>query len=100
MTVSSDHKRANLRDVARKSGVSVATVSRVLNAPGKVAPETRDRVLSAMEDLRFVPSAAARAINSGRTRIVGALIPTLDSSIFARGFSNLSKAVWPIAACR
>lgn len=89
MTSPSVTKRANLRDVARKSGVSVATVSRVLNSSGKVASETRDRVLQTIEDLRFVPSAAARAINSGRSRIVGALIPTLDNSIFARFLENL-----------
>lgn len=93
MTVSSDTKRANLRDVARKSGVSVATVSRVLNAPEKVAAITRNRVLEAMDDLRFVPSAAARAINSGRTRIVGALIPTLDNAIFARVLEHLEASL-------
>lgn len=81
--------RPNLKDVARKSGVSVATASRVLNDPEKVSSGTRDRVLSAIEELRFVRSAAARAINSGRSRIVGALIPTLDNAIFARVLDGL-----------
>ena len=82
-------KRPNLRDVARRSGVSAATVSRVLNSPEKVSSETRDRVLSAIEELRFVRSAAARAINSGRSRVVGALTPTLDNAIFARVLEGL-----------
>ncbi|MEO1531178.1 MAG: LacI family DNA-binding transcriptional regulator [Pseudomonadota bacterium] len=77
-------KRSTLRDVARRSGVSVATVSRVLNAPMRVSQATRERVQSAITELRFFPSAAARAINSGRTRLVGALVPTLDNAIFAR----------------
>jgi LacI family transcriptional regulator len=82
-------RRSNLKDVARKSGVSVATVSRVLNSPEKVSSETRERVLSAIEELRFVRSAAARAINTGRSRVVGALIPTLDNAIFARVLDGL-----------
>lgn len=76
-------KRANLRDVARMAEVSVATVSRVLNAPDVVRKDTRQRVEAAIQQLGFHPSAAARAINRGRTQIIGALIPTLDSDIFA-----------------
>lgn len=78
-----EKKRANLRDVARAAEVSVATVSRVLNSPAVVQEETRKRVEKAIAELGFHPSAAARAINSGRTKIIGALIPTLDSDIFA-----------------
>ncbi len=82
-------KRPTLKDVARRSGVSVATASRVLNSPDKVSAETRERVLAAIDELRFVRSAAARAINSGRSRVVGALIPTLDNAIFARVLDGL-----------
>lgn len=89
MTEKETKKRANLRDVARAAGVSVATVSRVLNTPEAVSKNTRDRVQQAIESLHFVPSAAARAINSGRTRVVGALVPTLDNAIFARFLSAL-----------
>ncbi len=78
-----EKKRANLRDVARIANVSVATVSRVLNTPKVVQQDTRERVEAAITELGFHPSAAARAINSGRTRIIGALIPTLESDIFA-----------------
>lgn len=82
-------KRANLRDVAKAAGVSVATVSRVLNSPQVVSEITRTKVQTAIEALSFVPSAAARAINSGRTRVVGALVPTLDNAIFARFLAAL-----------
>ncbi|GMG83144.1 LacI family DNA-binding transcriptional regulator [Paralimibaculum aggregatum] len=83
MTVRRGKKRANLRDVARAAEVSVATVSRVLNTPDVVQAETRRRVEAAMAELHFVRSAAARAINTGRSKILGALIPTLDNAIFA-----------------
>lgn len=66
------------------AGVSVATVSRVLNKPTVVSKATRENVERAIETLKFVPSSSARAINSGRTRLVGALIPTLDHAIFSR----------------
>ncbi len=84
-------KRANLRDVAKAAGVSVATVSRVLNSPSAVSERTRSKVEEAIERLSFVPSAAARAINSGRTRFVGALVPTLDNAIFSRFLDALER---------
>ncbi|WP_415919514.1 LacI family DNA-binding transcriptional regulator [Tateyamaria sp. SN6-1] len=80
-----------MRDVARQAGVSVATVSRVLNGTSPVAAATRERVEAAVDALRFVPSPLARAINSGRTHIVGALVPTLDHAIFARYLNALEE---------
>ena len=91
MQRNTNRKRANLRDVANAAGVSVATVSRVMNAPETVAEKTRKRVEEAMNSLHWVPSAAARAINTGRTRFVGALVPTLDNAIFARVLASLES---------
>ncbi len=85
------YKRANLRDVARHANVSVATVSRVLNKSDRVSKATRERVQSAIEALGFVPSAAARTLNSGRSRTIGALVPTLTHSIFARYLDALEE---------
>ena len=89
MTRALTKKRSNLRDVAARAGVSVATVSRVLNSPDKVATETRNRVEAAITQLRFIPSAAARAMNRGRSGTVAALLPTLDHSIYARVVNGL-----------
>ncbi|SLN73807.1 Ribose operon repressor [Falsiruegeria litorea R37] len=93
MTDVSGKKRVNLRDVAKAAGVSVATVSRVLNSPNAVTEKTRTRVQEVIDQLNFVPSAAARAINSGRTRFVGALVPTLDNAIFARFLAALERTL-------
>lgn len=93
MTGNPNKKRANLRDVAHAAQVSVATVSRVLNSPQIVTKETRERVEAVIEELRFVPSAAARAINSGRTRLLGALIPNLESDIFTMTVSSIEQTL-------
>lgn len=68
---------AKLEDVARVAGVSTATASRVLNSPGKVQADTRERVEAAIRSLNWIPHGAAKALASLRTRTVGALIPTL-----------------------
>jgi len=71
-------------DVARLAGVSTATVSRALSAPAKVSDKMLRRVETAVRDSGYVLDGAARALRSGRTRIVGAAVPTLDNAIFAR----------------
>ncbi|HZL07530.1 MAG TPA: LacI family DNA-binding transcriptional regulator, partial [Coriobacteriia bacterium] len=63
----------SLRDVAQLSGVTYQTVSRVINDSPKVRPETRLRVLAAIEQLGFRPNRAARALASGRTQLLGVL---------------------------
>lgn len=85
------NKRANARDVARSAGVSVTTVSRYLNAPDAVASDTREKISKAIEDLGFRRSPAGRAINSGSTRIIGALVPTIDNNIFSRVLRGLEQ---------
>ena len=70
-------------DVAAAAGVSTATVSRTFNAPEKVAPVIRERVLAAAAALDWMPHAAGSALARRRTYIAGAVIPTLDNEIFA-----------------
>ncbi|HEX6988297.1 MAG TPA: LacI family DNA-binding transcriptional regulator [Bacillota bacterium] len=68
-----------IHDVARRSGVSVATVSRVLNGRPGVAAPTRDRVLAAMHSLGYRPNSVARSLVSAQTRTLGLLIPDITS---------------------
>ena len=70
-------KAVTIRDVARHAGVSVATASRALNGKDVVNPQTRDRILSVMEELGFAPSPAARRLSLGRTLTVGVVVSFL-----------------------
>ncbi len=72
-----------LSDVAARAKVSTATVSRTLNSPGKVSAAVAGRVREAINELGYVPDAAARALAAGRSRAIGALVPTLSNPIFA-----------------
>lgn len=88
----SDTKRKTvIADIAAAAGVSTATVSRVLNTPSMVRPELRGRVQEALRMLGYVPHGAARALASRRSRSVGVLVPTLGTSIFARGVEALQN---------
>lgn len=63
-------KRATIREVAAAAGVSIATVSRVVNGEGQVNPQTRERVLAAIDTLHYQPSLAARNMGGGRSKWV------------------------------
>jgi len=86
-------KLPTLDDVAKTAGVSTATVSRCLNEPAKVSTDTRDRVMQAVEALNYTPNFGARAIAANRTGIFGAVIPTMENAIFARGVEAFQKAL-------
>ncbi|WP_291056700.1 LacI family DNA-binding transcriptional regulator [Herbiconiux sp.] len=79
---------ANVRDVAALAGVSVGTVSNVLNASKPVAPETAKRVLDAIEKLGFIRNDAARQLRVGQSRTVGIMVLDVSNPFFtdiARG---------------
>ncbi|MCB1273155.1 MAG: LacI family DNA-binding transcriptional regulator [Leucobacter sp.] len=65
---------SSVRDVAREAGVSVGTVSNVLNRPEKVSPSTIERVTAAIERLGFVRNDAARQLRAGRSRTIGLVV--------------------------
>ncbi|WP_326534759.1 LacI family DNA-binding transcriptional regulator [Pseudorhodoferax sp.] len=84
-------KAIGIRDVALRAGVSIATVSRALNNPAAVRAELRARIDAAAQDLGYIPDAAARALSSRRTHTIGAVIPTVDNAMFARGVEALQR---------
>ena len=71
--------RVTIKDVARASGVSCATVSRVLSEYEFVRETTRNRVMEAVERLGYVANLQARSLVSGRSQIIGLLVPNLDN---------------------
>ncbi|MFD0982616.1 LacI family DNA-binding transcriptional regulator [Tropicimonas aquimaris] len=89
----SKQPKVKLRDVARTAGVSVATVSRVINDAPTVTADTKARINAVIQDLAYTPNPLAKALNSGRTRTVGAVISTLDHAIFARFLKALEVAL-------
>ncbi len=82
-----------LQDVARIAGVSTATVSRCLNSPDRVVEETRKRVLSVINDIGYSPNFSARSLAARRTNTIGAIIPTMENAIFARGIQAFQEAL-------
>jgi LacI family transcriptional regulator len=78
----------SVKEVAQRAGVSVGTVSNVLNRPDIVAPATRQRVLDAIAELGFVRNESARALRAGRSRTIGLVVLDVANPFFtdvARG---------------
>lgn len=74
--------RLTIADVAQRAGVSIATVSRVLNGTAPVDIETAERVRSAVTELNYIPHAAARTLASHRTDTIGLLLPEISGAFF------------------
>ncbi|MFD0672875.1 LacI family DNA-binding transcriptional regulator [Cohnella sp. GCM10027633] len=72
--------KVSIFDVAKKSGLSVVTVSRVINNASSVRQANRDKVLQAMRELDYTPNASARSLARGKTGIIGLTITTLQDS--------------------
>jgi LacI family transcriptional regulator len=85
----------NIKDVARRAGVSLGTVSNVINRPEVVSAQNRALVLAAIEELGYVRSEGARQLRAGRSRIVGLLVLDMANPFFvevARGAEHVSRA--------
>ena len=77
---------ATIYDVAKLAGVSTATVSRVLNRTGKVAPKTEAIVKKAMEQLNFSPNSLAQNFAKMRSRTIGFIFPNTINNDFGENF--------------
>lgn len=83
----------NIKEIAKKAGVSVATVSRVLNHPENVAAETKAKILSVMEESHYTPNWFARGLNFNRTNTIAMLIP----NILDQGYMEIAKGIEDVA---
>ena len=79
-------KQATIREVAARAGVSQSTVSRVLNGHDAehMRPETKERVLLAIEELDYTPVKAAQSLRRQHTQVIGILVPDISNSFFSR----------------
>src|SRR5215813_12117399 len=79
----SEYSRATIDDVAEKAGVSIATVSRVINKTGQVTEATTARVWDAIAALNYAPHAAARGLASNRTNTIGLVLSDISGEFFS-----------------
>lgn len=82
---------ATIRDVAREAGVSVTTVSRVLNESGPVKDSTRQRIREVAQRLHFTPNTTARSLSTRRTNTLGVLLPDVYGGFFAEVIRGIDQ---------
>lgn len=79
----------SIRSVAERAGVSIATVSRVLNAPDKVSTATAERVRAAVQELKYRPNLFAKGLLTNRSRVVGVSLPDIHGEFYSALMSAL-----------
>lgn len=80
-----------IKDVARRAGVSVATVSRVMNKSGPVSPEASERIHEAAAALHYVPHGGARSLITSKTSTIGVLLPDLYGGFFSEMIRGIDQ---------
>lgn len=83
---------ATIKDVAREAGLTVGTVSRVLNNRGYISEATREKVYQIMKELNYQPNEVARSLSKSKTNTIGVIVPHIVHPYFAKLISNLEKA--------
>lgn len=86
--------RIKLEDIARKLNLSIATVSRALDKNPRVKPSTQERVLKTAEKMGYMPNQIAKSLSSGKTNIIGVIIPRYDEPFFievCRGIDHYAR---------
>lgn len=85
--------KSSMRDVANHAGVSIATVSHVLNNTRYVADETRNRVLESIRVLEYTPDVMARSFKTGRRNLVGFIVPDIANEYFATIIETIESII-------
>ena len=84
---------ANIRDVAKEAGVSVASVSRYLNRKGYISEDTKLKIKRAIDKLEYIPNQVARSLTTKQTNFIGLIVPDIMNPFFP----ELARAVEDIA---
>ncbi|SFD14890.1 LacI family DNA-binding transcriptional regulator [Collimonas sp. OK412] len=84
--------RPSIKQVALEAGVSIATVSRLLNKPDSVSIDAASKINQAIEVLGFRPNFTGRNLRAGRSRTVGVVVPTLSNTVFAQCLQGVETA--------
>ncbi len=83
---------STIKDVAQKAGVTVTTVSRVINNRGYISQETREKVQNAMKEIGYQPNELARALSKQRTNTIGVIVPSIAHPYFSKMISHIESA--------
>src|SRR5688500_20203055 len=92
--------QTTMKRIAQQLGVSVTTVSKVLNEQPDIGPATRARVLAKVEELGYRPNAVARSLSLRRTHTLGVVIPDLMHSFFVEIVAGIESVKIGRASCR
>ena len=87
------NKRVSIIDVAKKAGVSIATVSRVINRNGGYSKETEERVRKTIEECGFTPNVNAIGLRTNRSNSIGVIVPDITNEFFARIIRELDASL-------
>ncbi|WP_417091054.1 LacI family DNA-binding transcriptional regulator, partial [Marvinbryantia sp.] len=85
---------ATLKDVAREAGLTVGTVSRVLNNRGYISGQTREKVYDVMKRLNYQPNEMARSLSKQKSNTIGVIVPHIVHPFFSKVISNLEQAAY------
>jgi LacI family transcriptional regulator len=86
--------RITIKDVAKRAGVSPATVSRVVGAYGYVSRESRQKVMTAIRQLGYRPNAIARSLVKRSSSVIGMVVTDIQNPFFARLVRGVEQAIW------
>ena len=81
----------NIYDIADKAGVSIATVSRILNKKGSVSPKTREKVLKVIDEMGYTPNAFARALGLDSIKMIGVICSDVSDIYYAKAVSVIEN---------
>src|SRR3954449_6576628 len=90
-----ERAKYTMRDVARLAGVSTSTVSAVINEHVPVSPERKNKVMEAMAALDYHPDEVARSLKTGRTNVIGVVIPDITNAFYpevVRAIENAARS--------
>lgn len=96
MLIRQTERTSSARQIAEMTGVSIATVSRALNTPQRVTPETRDRVLAAAAAVGYRPNPLGRNLVVGRSHLVGLIVPNIGFPLYGLMARSLEDVLEPL----
>ena len=77
-------RRPTIKDVAEYSGVGIGTVSRVLNGSSQISEVTKEKVLTAVKELNYVPNVAGKRLSKNKSNVIALIVPVIDHPYFAK----------------